>query len=137
MEVTHTDYANGLRMIADFLEAHPEIKLPEAQLSCYAIFNKDEAAAVVRAMGNVKKEYDDNLFLLSKDFGAINLRYVGQRSAVCEKVQVGMKEVPEHVEPAVEAQPERVVPTHTEPVYEWKCGSILAPEEADHASEIA
>jgi hypothetical protein len=132
--MTHTDYANGLRQVADFLESHPEIKLPDAQLSCYAIFNKDEAAAVLHAFGNAKKEYDDNIFLLSKDFGAINLRYVGQRSAVCEKVQVGTKEVPEYVEPAVEAQPERVVPAHEEPIIEWRCGSILAPED-ENANE--
>lgn len=127
--MTHTEYANGLRQVADFLEFHPEIKLPQAQLNCYAIFNKDEAAAVLHAFGNAKKEYDDSIFLLSKDFGAVNLRYVGQRKAVCEKVVVGIKFVPERTEPAIEAQPERVVPAHEEPVMEWRCGSILAPED--------
>jgi hypothetical protein len=32
--MTHTDYAEGLRQVAAFLERHPEIELPESTLSC-------------------------------------------------------------------------------------------------------
>jgi hypothetical protein len=127
--MTHTEYANGLREVANFLEAHPEIELPESELNCYRLDNKETAATTARALshgGRCDKSYEDTLVRLKRTFGPITLQYLGCRSEICEQVRVGTRIVPEQYvapKPATEAQ---VIPEHEEAVYEWHCPPMLS-----------
>jgi hypothetical protein len=118
--IEHREYAEALRQIADLFEAHPEIPLPEQMVSCYSLGSKEMARAIVKALGTSEKDWSvDSLIMLRKKFGPIMLRFVGQRGDVCERVQVGTKLVP--AQPASPATEE-----YEEPVYEYRCSSLLA-----------
>jgi hypothetical protein len=130
--MTHSEYANDLRKIADFLEAHNEVPLPESTLTCYGLHNKQTLALVARALshgGRCTKLYEDTLVTLSRVFGGVTLRFLGLRTNVCEQVRVGTRLVAEQYvapRPATEAQ---VIPEHEEAVYEWRCAPVLAEPE--------
>ena len=130
----HTEYAEGLRQVAAFLESHPEIDLPETTITGYSLFNKEKAATTARALaqgGRCDKVFEDTLVTLKRDFGPIELRYFGNRSNVCEQVKVGTKVVPEQYvapRPATEAQ---VIPEHEEGVYEWRCAPLLGKPDIE------
>lgn len=126
--MTHAEYADGLRQVADFLEAHPEIELPENTLNCYRLFDKKVAAVVAAAMskgGRANKEWSDSLFTISREFGPITLKYMGTRSNICERVIVGKVAVPEQKVPARPAEEAHTIPAHEEPLYEWRCTPLL------------
>ena len=135
--MTHAEYADGLRQVADFLEAHPEIELPESTLNCYRLYNKEAVAVTARALssgGRCAKVYEESIVLLKRVFGPIELCYLGSRSNVCERVQVGTKIEPEHIIPAqaeqfIPAQAEQFIPEREVQVYGWRCPSLLAPDE--------
>ena len=119
------EYAKGLRLLADWVEANPNMELPSVTMSVYSLNSKEDAAKCLLAMKPCKKEYSGSIFNISKEFGPLTLRYVFMRDAVCTKKQVGTKVVPERVEPAVKAKEEEVIPEHEEPIYEWECEPIL------------
>lgn len=122
-EITHKDYADGLRQIADWYEAHPEIALPTpATLGNYMLNTKEEAAQVSRALGTCEKTYTDTMFYISRQFDAVRLEFVFFRNAVCVPRVVGTEDVPE-----------RVIPAHTRDIVEWDCSPILG--EADGAAD--
>lgn len=126
LEVTHQQFADGLRQIADLIEAHEEIPLPEPRLAYCGVDSKGQLAAVVRALGCVEKDWSiDSLVQIRRMFGPIALEYIGSRYNICERVQVGTK--------LVEAEPQRIVPA-TEarevPIYEFHCGPLLSDPEA-------
>jgi len=130
---TATEYAAGLRQLADWIEAHPEQPRPDAELSVYALNTKQEAAACLRALTPCKKEYRDELFQLSRMFGPLNLKFIFYRNAVCTRKVVGTKEVGVEVIPS-RVIPEQIIPAHTEEIVEWECGeSLLAIKEAEAA----
>ena len=137
--MTHAEYADGLRQVADFLEAHSEIELPEPTLTAYSLYSKEKAAATARAMsqgGRCDKVFEDTLVRLKRVFGTITLEYLGTRSSVCERVKVGTRIVPEQYvapKPATEAQ---VIPEHEEAVYEWKCAPLLAKPSVEIPEEM-
>ena len=55
----HTDYtANGLRELADWIETHPDIPVPDPNIVVYSLNSKEEAAALVRDLKPCRKEYD-------------------------------------------------------------------------------
>jgi len=121
------DLVDGLRKMADFFEAHPEIECPySVQANVYGA-SKESLQAFAKAAGRVDKDAVGSTFWLRKKFSQkVQLDFNAQRDEVCEQVQVGTK--------MVEAQPERIevheaVEAHEEPVYEWRCGSILQSSE--------
>lgn len=129
MDRAHTEYANGLREVADFLESHPEMDLPDSTLIAYSLYSKEKAATVARAMGQggrCDKVYEDQIVRLKRDFGPVTLEYIGTRSNVCEQIRVGTKLVPEQYVPPKPAVEASVVPEHEEAVYEWRCQPLLA-----------
>lgn len=130
-ENPNAEQIQGLREMADWLEAHPE--LPETYFGATGVFvtynrnQKADLAVVALAMGESVKDYTDSSFMLAKKFmGGITITYCTAREIVCERVLVRTQTVPAHVIPA---QPETLVPEREEPVYEWRCGSILAPQK--------
>lgn len=125
----HKEYADGLRMVADFLEAHPEIDLPEPSLTCYSVTSKEKAATIAKALssgGRCEKDYSNDLVTLKRAFGCVTLHYHGMRYNVCEQVKVGTRIVPEQYVPPQPATEGHVVPEHEEAVYEWRCAPLLA-----------
>lgn len=141
---THHDYVQGLRELADFYEAHPEVPLP-IYSSNFTIFaktynfaEKQEAKAVViaaaRAFGHAEKTYTQTGFELKKEFsGGINLTVHSEREVVCTPVVVGKETIPGRVEPAI---PERYIPERVVDKIEWKCDSLLAPTQEQSFSSM-
>lgn len=120
--MTHFEYANALRRIADWIETHPDDKIGvpyETMLTYYYFAGKDELVTLARALGTCEKKFTDGFAEVRKDFGGIALRGVVERSAVCERVVTGTEEVLEEIIPA------RLIPAHTREIVEWKCPEAL------------
>lgn len=105
------DYARGLRLIADWYEAHPDIPVPHIEeIGVYGVEEtREEAARIAEALKPCRKEWDKDFFKLVRDFGPIKLKFVFMRKAVCTQ---------------------RVVKRLVE-VIEWDCDSSLLTEGAE------
>jgi hypothetical protein len=119
-----SEYAKGLRELADFVELHPEFGEPyQYEFNLFGE-GKDALSKFVGASGTVKKDTDDNFFFVTKKFsGKVRLNFNVRHENICEKVEIGRKIVPAHEEMIVPAQPE-----HEEIQYAWKCPHILGEE---------
>src|ERR1035438_3454483 len=100
--MTHKEYADSLREIADFFETHQEFPVPydAERLNYFNCLNRAELAALARALGNVSKHYDadyEGAFTLTHRFGAIMFRCIQNREVVCRKVVTGTKHVEERL----------------------------------------
>lgn len=124
-------YVNGLRAAADFYERATEVKLPSnhTDIANYVVNTKDDARAIIKALGSCKKAYDDDYFRIIKEISpGFKLSFILMRDNVCEKVQVGTKIVEEHIIPAEPAREEKLVPQRVEPIYEYHCPSVLSDD---------
>lgn len=104
----------GLRDLADFLDAHPDVRLNDPSHMVY-VFSRDTLAAIAR-IGGWRKVYTNDYFNLVRDFdGGVSLQVFTDRASVCERVVVGTKTVP-------------AVPEHQAEIVEWVCeeASLLA-----------
>lgn len=121
----------GLRALADFIEANPGLPWDPTywELGVYGI-NAEDAAAFARSTGTWDKipaGSDGELLKIQRSFGPIKLGVFARRDEVCEKVVVGTETVaiPDPVAlaavPTVEVERE---------VVEWKCRPLLATEVA-------
>jgi hypothetical protein len=126
MSVEHNEYAAGLRLLADWLEAHPEIPLPTYHINNYNLDTKEQAAELVRAFGSCKKKYSDDMFYVSKQFGVLNYEFSFYRSGVCTPRVVGVETIPAMF---VEAH---TIPARTKEIVEWDCEPILAPSTSQY-----
>ena len=129
--MTRKEYADSLRMIADFFEHHEEIALPHdaAAFNYLAVHTRSQIASLVRALGTCTKHYNEDFigaFAVRRMFGSIAFRGIANRDAVCERVEVGQNHIPECVIPA---KPEETIPAHIEPIYEWRCSDTTLLEE--------
>lgn len=121
---TAIEYANGLRALADYLEAQPASDLPETTLSNYYLDEKEDAARVLKAMKPCAKEYHDEYFYIVRNFGPIRYEYVFTRSKVCTPRVVGTRVIDAHTIPE-KVTPAQEVPERTEDIIEWDCGEPL------------
>jgi hypothetical protein len=129
MKTVHEQYADSLRAIADWYEAHPEIPLPgDDTLTNYAVCTREHAESLIRGLGNCKKDYDETSFTISRRFGVLNVRFYFSRSEVCKKVVVGSRIEPEQIVPA------RVIPAHTVDVVEWECMPVMSLKQIEEVS---
>lgn len=107
----------GLRQLADWLEANPDVPVTKYDQVGVVAFGsgKAEAGAVALAAPKMDKRYTSGLFEGSVKFAG-NVRYEINiaREQVCTKRVVGTK----HVE-------EVTYPAHDEDVVEWDCTPIL------------
>lgn len=138
-----TAYTNGLRAFADWLDAHPEVPLPNDGKSSFSalgsfVLDDDQAretlAAVARALpGKVDKDYSGESYMrVHGVVDGIHVSYVCNREAVCERVVVGQRTVSKEVPVAYE---EREV---TEDVVEWRCDDgIMRASERPGPDEAA
>lgn len=109
------EFVNGLRDLANFLEAHPELGVPSADRYDYFGLEKKDLKKYARAFGVCDKDAFSNYFILRKSFGPIRLEANWHREQVCKPVVTGTKEVEEKVAVAYET---RMV---TKDIVEWQC----------------
>jgi hypothetical protein len=120
---------DAMRRICDFLESHPEFKLPyEMNTGKTTAFpsGKADFAAHVRMLGSGNKEVDDSFFRFSRDFGGVVIELAESRDLICDRVVVGTKEIEtEEADPvAVAAIPKVKVRKQVE-IVEWRCPDNL------------
>lgn len=119
--MTAPEYARGLRAIADWYEAHPDMPIPHTdQIGVYGVQEtKEEAARIASALRPCHKVHEGEFFKLTRDFDGLTLKFVFMREAVCRRRVVGHRIIP--------AQEERVVE-----MVEWECEpSILGAVEQE------
>lgn len=117
-------FIQGLRDMADFLEAKPSVNCPSsATLNSY-VSTREDMARNARA-ASWEKIWDSSAFFsLRKTFcDDLIMEVFTDRSTICNQVVVGEKVIP--------AQPERI-----EKVYEWVCDdTALLTSDARHFEE--
>ena len=95
--------------MADFYEANPDFPSPGVIHTNVCTVNKERMAELARMLGSFDKKLDHQYFNLVKSFSSVVVLDVfAPRDKVCEYVKVGEKTVD---------------------ILEWRCGSILMPEE--------
>lgn len=115
---------NGLRKMADWLEANSDIPIPRALGGC-VFLDMSEARDIRKTAHGWTKSTTEDYFQYTLRFAPDNpefngtnyIVYVQKSEQTCRRVQVGTK----HVE-AIEA--------HDVPVYEWQCEPVKN-DEAD------
>lgn len=152
-------FTAGLREIADFLDAHPEVPLPNIgsyphedsgyvpTLTAFASLaardgrsQLDIMRAAARAMGRSGTKGlaigPDPGFVVYRRFGGIHLVIEADREEVCERVVVGTHQVTEEVpDPDVVAAAPLVTRTRVVEDVRWECRPLL--REAPTAAETA
>lgn len=125
-----TTTADGLRALADILDAHPH-ELRHADFRSYLVYCKDreEMTAIIRAVGGRwdKDQPDGSAPYFGatlKLAGGVSLRVYTNRENVCERVQVGTEKVLVPAEQEPELAPAAMVEVER-PVYEWRCSDSL------------
>lgn len=110
------DVIDGLRMVADYLEARPDVPTPYIGTIDAFVYESDRLPAVARAMGSADKNVVGQYFELRRVFtGHVSFAVNFARQDVCERVVVGEEVVPE-----------KITPEHVREIVEWKCpDSIL------------
>jgi hypothetical protein len=104
----------GLRQLADFLEAHPNLPVPYSGSQNVFVYGRDALAAVAREPGvRWQKRVADSYYALVVEFaGDYSYEVNVDREQVCRKVVTGSQIVP--------AQPER-----EEETFIWECDEPL------------
>ncbi|MFI6304332.1 hypothetical protein ACIBCH_20875 [Amycolatopsis thailandensis] len=138
----HVRQAEGLRALADMIEANPELAEHLSQalqgMAAY-VFTAEPIAAFVRAAGRhgakIVKDYPDDPerhFSAYAHFGdEVAIRLHTTREQVCERVVTGTETVTETVpDPEKLAEVPTVEVTKTVETVEWVCRPLLAAEHA-------
>ena len=131
----------SLRAMADFYGTHPDVPLPYFS-EFYCAIAPQKVRPLARELRTFKKEYSGNDFYMVKSFGTIAVKFFTEREAVCKKIVVGVKEVPEMIisakpEQFIPASEERIIPAYTEEITEWVCSdaALMEPEESTHDAD--
>ncbi len=134
-----TEYTAGLRMLADLLDANPNLRLPGDGNSDYqpiTVFvtngedQRANLAAWVRALPGKKTKKEEGTggaYLgLRALLRGLHFRVLADRDEVCERIVIGTREVTEdRPDPALLAEIPLITTTRTEEIVEWRCSSIL------------
>lgn len=125
-----TEFIAGLREMADFFDARPDLKTPSQHIKTNInLFAKDKAELLElrRQMGNVvKREWGtfNEYIALRKAFrGGFSIDVNILKDNTCERVKIGEEVVPAKPARTIElpAEPEKTVEK-----YEWHCNGLLA-----------
>jgi hypothetical protein len=131
---TITEITTGLRYLADFLEAHPELPYPTylCTPSVWCPMGLDEVQTILRAALADKipviKEHSETQRNVALDFGGLAAKALVSKSEVCERVVVGTETV--QVPDPSFIPPETPLIEKTVDVTEWRCRPLLAPAES-------
>lgn len=106
-------FITALRELADFLDAHPTVAVPEYGVTINVFVDSKEELAAHAKTSTWQKQYFDTWFVLSKLFhDRIDYQVNLPREQICRRVVVGTEVVP--------AQPEREVEK-----VKWVCEESL------------
>lgn len=129
-EPTTAEVAQGLRELADWIEAHPDNLAAQAvahdmnKIGTGTItFNAVEFHTLASALGGERqKDVDDDYMIVTRKFGPVLVRIRGSRESVCVAKVVGTvtEELP--ARDAIPAQPARTVKRD---IIEWECPPVL------------
>ncbi len=136
--------SDSLRALADILNsitaAGATVEPAGLDLSFYSLGigeeEKTNLAIIAKVLETFDKVYSNDFFRITKSLPGLRITFVAYRHNICEKVQVGEKEIPEQI---IEARAAEVIPAKMVPIYEWKCpDSLLAspPQAADEAKSF-
>ena len=115
MTMTNKEFADGLRVAADFYEQHEEFPQPYNPFDVFSVNDEDTLEQVVRALGTVKKfTIGHDLFGIRKAFGPLELRVIVNRDIACTRRVVGTERVKAHFSPAYDRE-----------IVEWDCRPLL------------
>lgn len=107
-------FIQGLRQLADFLEQHEVIPVPEFERSIMVFIESAEAfKTYARHMGHAHKDFVEEWIQLRKTFGPITYTLTMERAKICTKTVIGMRDVP----------------AHQEEIVEWSCSDSILAEE--------
>lgn len=128
MDDQRQQFIDGLRSLADFMEANAVVPVPYIGSMIHTVRDREAFIPIARALGAGTKEYTNEYFFFGKSFGQeIIYKLVIKREKVCEAKVVGTRIIPAHVIPA---RREEEIAEHTEEIIEWECkDSILAPQD--------
>lgn len=127
--MNRTSYISGLRELADALETHPDMPLPESSTFSVGFHGVGESDAKTQMRdaakatpGMLRKDVTSSFFSLKREFGSITYELWASRETTCTPVVIGKKKVTttEVVTPAVTREVEI-----EENEIEWDCGDIL------------
>lgn len=137
-------YTRGLREIAEWLDAHPEVPLPNIDSTVTgkdrptltiligwwnSKDQREDMATIGRAMGKFSKHARDGgeRFYIYRVFGSVAVAVSADRDEVCERVVTGTHEVTEEVpDPEILATVPKVTVTKVVEDVTWVCSPILA-----------
>lgn len=130
-----SEWADGLRALAAWAEANPELAVFLAPVSVaiwgHGLFALEKAEECARAFPRpIRKEYGDDFFRLYANFGPHEIRFVTVRENVCVKrvVSTTEEEVEEQDADEVAAALAKIPSTkvtRTREVVEWDCPENL------------
>ena len=103
---------DDLRGLADFLEGHPHLMEKDFGTTTFNIFffSMEDLTKAARPLGSADKFGTDKFAGFRKSFGRLNLDLFVSKEDSCERVVVGVKQVPV-----------MVIPAHGEEIIEWRC----------------
>jgi hypothetical protein len=123
--VTNAEYADGLRRLANILEANPMMAQPSQTTNLFiSCFDKETFAATVKAFGQGTKEDGGDTINFVPVF-PLPIKVFGHKAWICER-RVVKRHVARQVIPAEPARPEQVIEEHDVDDVEYGCGPILA-----------
>lgn len=129
------EYTAGLRMLADLLDAHPELMTPHNEIQVIPIgaeLAREQLAAWARALpGKKDKQITDEMANLLGSLRGVKIQVLAYRDEVCERVTTGVETVTKRVkDPAALAAVPEIEVTEQVEQYEWVCRPMLADEPA-------
>jgi len=120
-------YIAGLREVADYFEANPQVDLYTfGRLFCSFPDSKDQFLRTCKTLGNFKKKWDDYHLSAVKTFiGGHEVHVMRDRKEFCTKV-VTPVEVPATAEQNIEAYTVPARAAHTKEEVSWECPDDLS-----------
>lgn len=134
MSAPAVEVAAGLRALADFIEAHPELPRPAYLADQPHVWcpRGDEVQTLIRTAAAagvpVTKHHSESQRNVGLRFGPFEAMALINKSEVCERVVVGTRTV--QVPDPAYIPPETPMVDHTVEITEWRCRPLLAPAEA-------
>lgn len=117
------EYANGLRALADLMDAHPELAGYDVTRNVF-VQSLDEMTALARKIGGTwtKHSLGDYLFLRREVAPGVRVEINIQHHLACERVVVGTETIEREVpDPEQVEQIPLVTVTETVEKVEWRC----------------
>lgn len=106
----------GLRQLADLLEAKPDLPAPH-NLNLKVYVSREDLPAIAKQMGGATKTVVKQDFILEKTLGAVRYQIKVPRTEVCTRTVIGSRKVKR-------LDPSHVIETEEE-IVRWECPPSL------------